>query len=240
MLGDGKEDNEMRRRFCIICYAMVICSLLAGSFALAMETKDIDLTALTQETQRMSRETSSITMVWWIPEVFWEVSFAQSGGLTASQIQEFLKTIREYTMVAVVDGKVGVFGGVTYQPEDFIRANTRLLDAGNKSYPPLIDSDINADTKNLLQMLKPLLVNMIGAMGQNMHFLLFPAKAEDGTEIANAKGKGELKIKLRELEFKWRLPLDALLPTWVCAGCKQECKGSWHFCPWCGAKQAKK
>ena len=215
----------------IMCMSLVVVALLAGS---AGHAADIDLTALTLETQKMSQNSDEMTMVWWIPDEFWKVSFAQTPGMTPAQIEEFLTVVRPYTMVAVVDGSVGVFGGVTYKSEDWVRTNTRLIDAKGTSYAPKTEDEVDADTKNMLQMIKPIMVNMLGSMGENMHFLLFPAKTSTGTQIADAANKGEFMLKLGTKEFKWRLPLDALLPVKVCGCCKQECKGSWSFCPWCG------
>lgn len=204
--------------------------LLGGSAALA----EVDIMALTQETQKMSQKPSEMTLVWWIPEEYWVASFAQSPDMSKTQIDEFLKAIRPYTMVAIVDGEMGSFGGVTYKTEDFVRANTKLVDANGKTYAPKTENDVSPDTKNILQSFKPVLANMLGPMGQNMHFLLFPANGEDGKPIAAAKEKGQFSVVLGQREFKWRLPLDSLLPMKYCPACKLDCKGSWSFCPWCG------
>lgn len=201
--------------------------------------KDIDLQALTQETQKMSQKSDAMTLLWWIPEEYWSASLSQAPNMTASQVAEFLRVIRPYTMVAVLDGAIGPFGGITYKSEDSIRASTRLLDSGGKSYAALTDDEIDADTKAMLQMLKPIMVSMLGPMGQNMHFLLFPGKTDSGARIASAKDKGQFSVKLGQKEFKWRLPLDSLLPAYVCANCREECKGSWSFCPWCGTNLTK-
>lgn len=229
----------MRNRCYVMWCGMVVLvvSLLAGGLAVA---KDIDLQALTQETQKMSQKSDEMTLVWWIPEEFWSATFAQTPGMTATEADEFLKVIRPYTMLAVMDGKMGAFGGVTYKSEDYVRANARLVDSRNKSYSPLTEDKIDANTKNMLRMMKPIMVNMLGPMGQNMHFLLFPGKTYGGVRIAAANAKGEFAVKLGQKEFKWRLPLDALLPTKMCTGCKEECKGSWNFCPWCGKKLRQK
>jgi len=218
-------------------WSLIIVPLLVGRDVYA---GDINVAALTQETQRMSQKPDRIAMVWWIPEEFWSASLAQAPGMTTAQADEFLKVIRPYTMVAAVDGTVGAFAGVTYKSEDWIRANTRLVDAQGRSYAPGTVEDVNADTKNMLQIIKPILANMLGPMGQNMHFLLFPAKTEAGTQIAAAREKGQFTVKLGDEEFKWRLPLDALLPAKLCPACKQECKGSWSFCPWCGESLGRK
>jgi len=201
--------------------------------------KDIDLQALVQETQKMSHEPGKMTLVWWIPEEFWSASLAQTSPMTASKVEEFLKVIRPYTTVVVMEGTMGPFGSVTYESEDYIRTSIRLVDSRNKSYAALTEDEIDANTKTMLQMLKPILANMLGPMGQNMHFLLFPGKSDSGSYIASAKDKGQFSVKLGQKEFKWRLPLDALLPGQVCANCNRECKGSWFFCPECGTKLTK-
>ena len=227
----------MKRLKRVWWWSLVVVVLLPGA---VVRAADIDLMALTQETQRMSQKPDEMAMVWWIPEEFWKASLAQTPRITPTQIEEFLKVVRPYTMVAVVDGNMGAFGGITYKSEDWIRANTRLLDPQGASYAPKTEDEVDADTKNMLLMIKPVIVNMLGSMGQNMHFLLFPAKTDAGARIAPATAKGEFKVKLGSKEFKWRLPLDALLPVKICAGCKQECKGSWSFCPWCGKSLAPK
>ena len=201
--------------------------------------KGIDLQALIQETQKMSQRPDEMTLVWWIPEEFWSASLAQTPTMTASKVEEFLKVIRPYTMVVVIDGTMEAFGGITYKSEDYIRTSTRLVDSRNKSYAALTEDEIDADTKNMLQMFKPIFANMLGPMGQNMHFLLFPGKTDGGSRIASAKDRGQFSVKLGQKEFKWRLPLDALLPGQVCANCNRECKGSWFFCPECGTKLTK-
>ena len=61
-------------------------------------------------------------------------------------------------------------------------------------------------------MMKPIFVNMLGPMGQNMHFFLFPAKDKSGNLIADAKNEGSFTVKLADRPFKWRLPLGSILP----------------------------
>jgi hypothetical protein len=175
-------------------------------------------------------------MVWWMPEEFWAASFSQNQKVTAAGTEGFLKTVRPYTIIAVFDGTVGPFGGITYRSEEQLRAGMRLIDAQGTSYPPLTDEQLSADLKNLLQIMKPMLANMLGPLGQNMQFFVFPGTTRAGARIANATAKGHFKVTLEKKEYAWRLPLDSLLPGKVCPDCHEPCKGSWNFCPWCGAK----
>jgi TonB family protein len=196
----------------------------------------VDVVALTQETQAISRSSDKMTIVWWVPEEFWQASLSEASEVTPAQVEEFLKVLRPYTVVAVVDGTIGTFGGITYRSEEIIRTTTRLVDEQGVSYAPMTDDEVDSDTKNLLQMMTPAIANVIGPMGQNMHFLLFPSKNEAGAPIAQASKKGRFKVMLGTQEFEWRLPLDSLQPVHNCPKCGEVCRGSWSYCPWCGTR----
>lgn len=227
---------RIRSVFSFIFVAIFSVSMHVTSFA---DVKNIDMQELVRETQKMSRKSDEITMVWWIPETFWSASFAQTQGKSSADVEALLKIFRSYTIIVVVDGKMGAFGGISYKSEDLLRTSTRLVDSQGNSYVPRTENEIDADVKNLLRLLKPVFSNVLGPLGDNMHFMLFPAKGKNGKQIANAKESGQFEVKLGEKEFKWRLPLDALLPVLVCDNCRQEGKGSWSFCPWCGTKFTK-
>lgn len=174
---------------------------------LAQEEGKVDLNALTQETQKISQKADEVTFVWWIPEEFWKISFAQDLTATEVQSEEFIKVLQPYTLIAVVDGKVGSFSGVTYSSEADIRANINIRDSQGAYYLQFNEDEVDADVKNLLSMIKPVIVNMLGPLGQNMHFLLFPAKNKNDQNIAEAKKEGTFSVRLGEREFRWRLPL---------------------------------
>lgn len=205
---------------------------------LAQES-NIDLNALIQDTQKQSQNTGEMSFVWWMPEEFWRVSLMQDRTITTVQAEEFIKVLRPYMVIVVVDGKIGAFGGITYISETTIRDNIELIDSHGARYRPLSQQRIDADTENFLSIMKPVFANMLGPMGQNMHFILFPAKNTNGENIAEPKKKGSFVIKLGENEFKWKLPLTSLLPLKICPKCAEKCSGAWNFCPWCGTELSK-
>jgi hypothetical protein len=141
---------------------------------------DIDLQAIAQETQKMSQTPNDLTLVWWVPEQFWQASLERDSTVTKAQVNQFLKTLRPYTMVFIVDGQMGRFGGITFTSEEAVRmarfkatncdffdcSNVTIKDAEGSSYAPLSESAVDPDTKNLLQIFKPIIVNMLGPMGQ--------------------------------------------------------------------------
>ena len=212
---------------------LLVCGSINPSFAQDIK---VDINALIQETQKMSQSAEELTLIWWIPEDFWRASFEQNPNTTAAQIEEFMKVLRPYTMVVAVDGKIGSLGGVTYESESTIRNSIRLIDNQGNNYRALSNEKVDADMKNFLSMMKPVLVNILGPLGQNMYFYLFPAKNKAGHEIANARKEGTFSVKLAKKEFKWRLPLGSLLPPKICPVDGEKMSGAWKYCPWHGVE----
>lgn len=221
----------------IICSALAVMALLLSIGINSGFTQDqIDINALIQETQKRSDKPQEMTLVWWIPEEYWQATLSQSPDITASQIEEQIKVFRPYTIVTVVDGIAGIYGTVTYKSEADIRRNIRIVDNQGNIYLPLSDTDINADTRAVLAMMKPALANALGPIGQNMYFFVFPAQNKQGLGIADAKKEGEFSVKLGEIEFRWKLPLGSLLPLKICPTCQEKVSGSYKYCPWDGTK----
>src|SRR5262249_51801919 len=134
--------------------AVVLVSLCMFIFVGRSQAEQkLDLQSIIKETQRTSSEPNAVTLIWWIPEQFWQVSLGQNPALTAAQTDQFLKMLRPYTVVAIVDGRVGPFAGVSYKTQDEIRASVTLKDVNGLSYAPLAESTIDPDTRNLLQMM---------------------------------------------------------------------------------------
>ena len=220
-------------RVIVLIGILFVCGWMSLSFA---QDRKVDINALVQETQKMSDKSGEMTLIWWIPEEFWRASFDQDPNMTAAQTEEFIKVLRPYMLIVAVDGNIGSFGGVTYKSEATIRGSIQVIDSQGTRYRPLSSENIDADTKNFLAMMKPVFVNMLGPIGQNMHFFLFPAKNTMGQNIAVAKSEGAFSVKLDQRVFKWRLPLGALLSAKICPVDGEKLGGAWKFCPWHGVE----
>jgi hypothetical protein len=216
----------------IVSFFLCVCV----QYGMAQTESKVDLNNLIQETQQRSDKADEMTFVWWIPEEYWQVSFAQNPAMTQGQAEEFIKVFRPYTLILVVDAKVGTFGTPTYKSEAEIRNSIKLKDSQGNLYPPLSEAEVSVNTKNVLAMMKPMWTNTLGAMGQNMYFFLFLAQNKDGQGIAEAKKEGTFAVMLDEREFRWKLPLKSLLPSKICPTCNEKLSGAYKFCPWDGAK----
>lgn len=231
----AKMNNSLSFRTALTVILLAVF-LMFGFIPEGLAKEEIDVNALIAETQKVTREADDLNMVWWIPEEFWRASFSEDPSTTEAQIEEFIDVIRPYTIIVVVDGTIGSLGGITYTSEADIRATVKLRDSAGTVYKPLGEDSIDADIKNFLSMMKPVFINMLGPMGENMHFLLFPAKNKAGKQIADASKEGAFRIELGKREFKWRLPLSSLLPPKICPKCGEKLSGGYKFCPYDGTR----
>ena len=194
----------------------------------------VDLQAVVTETQKVRQNANEIVVVWWTPYEFWQASFSQNPSISKTQIEDALKVLRPYTLIAVINGKIGAFGGITYKSEADIRSSVFIRDSHGTLYPPLSEDKIETNARNFLSIMKPMLANMLGPFGQNSHFILFPTENKKSRKIVDPKREGAFSLKLGEKEFRWRLPLGSLLPRKICPSCGEKLSGAYKFCPWDG------
>lgn len=218
------------------CSALIIGFFILFFAGQSYGQQDIDLKAIIQETQKISQSPDEITFVWWMPEQIWQASMAKNPAITRAQVDAILETIRPYTIIAVVDGQLGTFGGVTYRSKEAIRTSVTIKDARGWSYDPLSESAVDPDTKNLLQMMKPIFGNMLGPLGENMHFLLFESKSKDGRPVANPTRQGVFNILVAGKEFKYRLPLGSVLPAKYDPKTGEKFPGNYKYNPFTGSE----
>lgn len=149
---------------------------------------------------------------------------------------DVLDVVNDYTLVAVVDGTIGVFGGVDFVPEAKVRASLRLIDLRGKEHKPLPQSALSADASNMLAMMRPMMAANLGPMGENLNFYAFPAVDADGARLADATVEGRIAVKTARESYSFRLPLGALLRPKVCPKDDERMNGAWSFCPWHGLR----
>jgi len=214
----------------------LLCTWMANSLAQQSQQGKVDPVALYQDTQKIVQKAGQMTLVWWIPEEFWHVSSADDPRVTKEQAEKLIEVLRPYTLIIVIDGKIGPLSAVTYRTEQEIRAGIQMKDSWGNYYRPLSEDKIDANCENFLSIMKPIFISALGPMGQNMHFFLFPGKSQIGLKIVEAKKKGSFSVILGERKFQWRLPLGSLLAPKICPTCKENCSGAWNFCPWCGTR----
>ena len=194
----------------------------------------IDTNQLIDETQLSGSDPDEMKLVWWIPIEFWESVFAGDNTVTDDQAQNMLDVLSEYTMFAVVDGTIGPFGGVSFEPLETFENKVFVVDMNQEKYAPIKTEKLNSDTQILISSFKPILKNMLGAMGENMHFFVFSDLSKKKERICDPRAKGQVIFEMKGETYSYRTPLGAVLPPKKCPKDDEEMSGAWDYCPWHG------
>ncbi len=193
---------------------------------------EIDLDALIGDTQQSVSDPNKLSLVWWMPIEFWQASFAQDNTITAEYAAELSGILRPYLIVAVVDSKISPFGNPRYTPEPMIRRSLSIKTSAGKVLKPMKDVDVDPDVRSLLNTMKPVFAQLLGGLGQNMHFYVFENEAAGGRLHVTPSQSGSFKLNMVGARYEFKTPLHSVLVPKHCPHCKRELSGAYKFCPY--------
>jgi hypothetical protein len=199
-----------------------------------LQAQEVDLQQLVRDTQITRQASPNIDLVWWIPTDYWRESLRKSA-MTSQQQQELVKTIDGYLIVAVLEGTVGTLGVLSSTSKDAL-AKKMSITVGDKTQKPIDETDLTPGARNFIQMMKPVLANMMGAMGEGLHLMPFNGKDAAGRHLVDPRSKGRISVKIGEKEFPFRLPLGSLLPARFDPDSGERFPGDYEFSPYSGKK----
>jgi hypothetical protein len=214
-------------------------SSAATDTAFAPGSDAVDYAALTRDLTLNRDVDGRMTITMWMPDQFWRASLQNSGRLTDQGIAQYIAVIHPYTLVAVLDAQRGITA-FRYTDIDTMVNDVTIEDAHGTTYSPLPPDSVAEDMKNLIQIFRPLLSNMMGTMGQHMEILVFPSVDKTGHLIADPKKDGSLTVHLGDIALRYRLPLGSILPPSLDPKTGETFPGSYHFNPYTGSKLAQR
>lgn len=226
-------------RFTMLLW-MLVLALLPRGIAQSATSSDtaVDFPAFVREIQQSTREPGHLGILMWTPVEFWEKS-AERVGISAEKAQERYAPLRKYTVIIAGVGKVGI-GNINWISESELRSSLKLRDAAGNEYEPV--QKVSGDAEGLATVIKPLLANMMGTMGQNLQIYFFPGTDKMAKPIADALAPGSFAVVIsnilgtKESVYEWKLPLTSLSPPRYCPVGKERMEASWKYCPWHGVK----
>ncbi|MGB0917596.1 MAG: hypothetical protein ACPGU4_08400 [Flavobacteriales bacterium] len=195
----------------------------------------INLNDLVSETQIMSEDPDRMCFVWWIPDEYWAASLAGDPE-SAGEVGTILEVLGQYTVFSIADGEIGPYGNVDYVPLNAMLENVRVTDKHGDVFKPLTDKEVGGDAKNFLAMMKPMFASMLGPMGENMQFILFPKENLEGKRLLDPFSEGEFGVSLFEETIKFSNPLGSLYAPKSCPIDGKKWNGTWTYCPKHGEK----
>ena len=193
-----------------------------------------DIREFIQETQQSSNESQQLTLVWWIPAEFWDVSLAGNANVPPATAEEIRTVFHDYQVFALLHAKTGMAGlsGVSTRAD--LLSNARF-EIGAKAIAPLDSDKVPPGVQTMLGAMRPMLANMLGQLGQSMELVVYPAMA-DQHRLNDPLQPGNFQFTLYDQTFRWRTPLASLLPKKVDPKSKEEFPGNYEFNPYTGAK----
>jgi len=224
-------NNIMLQNF--IKLALLIFPFLVFSQNKPFEKVNID--DFITETQYSGDSAIDLEVIWWIPTEYWNVIFAQDPMASAAELDAITDMLNDFVVVIAIKGKMGVFGGITYDTNENIRTLTEVnINGENLS---MIEEDkITPDMVNFIGMIKPMMENMIGPMGENMQVMLFENPTNISLLPIDPYSEDELKFSLGSFEKMVQLPLSCLLEEKICPEDNESLNGKWNYCPIHGSK----
>ncbi len=234
----------------ILCVFLALTLYTSANAAQKKAFKDVNIGDLVRETQKQeqirgSSGKNALRVAWWVPLEYWQASLGASGKVTTAMMEQMIKELSPYYIIALVQTEISTFGAFDFYSKNEIRQNAsfEFVDAQGKSkvLQPLIKLDGNIAL--LLQNMKPVLSAAMGNLGRNMHFYAFSNADGKGGKLLSPYKSGKLKIKLKDrvgaapsvLEIETLI--DALHVPRKCSNGKNA-HISWKYCPWDGQKLA--
>ncbi|MAM29794.1 MAG: hypothetical protein CMC13_12290 [Flavobacteriaceae bacterium] len=210
-------------------------SSLSAVFGQFKEAKDVSMEELMLETQFTTENPDKMSMIWWIPFEFWEVSNAQDPTASFDEIAALKTMLEGYEVLAVVEGDIGYFGGITYDTKENVLNSTQIEYKGEMLLQ-VSEKKINSDLANFFSMMKPMVVNMFGPMGENMHFVFFENNNKSTVLPIDPKSSETVTFTLGTYVKEVTLPLNSMLLEKKCPIDKSLHSGKWSYCPFHGEK----
>ena len=99
---------------------------LIGWLALAAPGRAADIREFIHDTQQTANQGSTITLVWWIPPEFWQVSLAANGSVPPDQVSQVIAAVRDYQIFALVRASTGIQGLTEMQSKAELVSNAHL------------------------------------------------------------------------------------------------------------------
>ena len=125
---------------------------------------------------------------------------------------------------------MGSFGDFKPRSAKEVKRNLTVFDEEGKGFEAIDDEDINFQALMFLNMLKPILGNLLGKMGESMNVLVYE---KEGKKIIDPYQEGG-NIKYGKEVIDLDLPLASLLQDKVCPIDNEPMNAKWKYCPYHG------
>lgn len=215
-------------------HLFLLVALLSTATSFGQAPQKVNLTEYIREIQIWEKDNSQMTLAFWIPKSYWKISLQDNPQIPAETVDQLVATFEDYIFVCGLDVTIHNNGTASFTDEAVLRESLSLVDDKSKTYLPLENDQIAPDAVALMESIKPMFRQMLGQMGDGMHFYLFKVQDENGNNTIDEYKEGSFTVKHSNKEFTYTLPLVTLMPSKKCPVDNAEMKGNWTYCPFHG------
>lgn len=192
--------------------------------------EDISSDALLDETQLVSEDPDKLEMIWWIPREYWIAVNAEDPTTSSDEMDDLLDLLEGFEIFAVVLGDINDFGGVNFTDSE---ATVDLFSVTYKETDLafLDENDVPSNLRMVLDIMKPIMRNLLGPMGENINFVVAENPKDTSVIPIDLFGTDTLHLSLGDFHQKIELPLNAVIVEKKCPVNQTLYSGRWNYCP---------
>lgn len=215
---------------------LMVITFLIGFSSFCQENIKVDVVDYIKEVQIWKKQGNNMSFTFWIPTSYWEIALKDSPSVPPGYVNYISSLFQDYVFICALDLEINTNATMTYTLEQDLRNSISIVDGIGMEYFPLENDQITEEVFLMSETLSPMFAQMLGQMGEGMHFYFFEIKDKQGNNIIDEYTKGEFTVKHSNHDFKFQLPLVCLLPPKTCPKDGAEMKGNWNYCPYHGVK----
>ncbi len=203
--------------------------LLMAVFFGHSQNQKVEIAEVIKELQVTKKSGDNMKVAIWLPTEYWAISLQDNPDVTPEVIEKIKSIFEDFILIIAVDVDIV---GAEFKPNPAVKAE--LIDSNNIKHKLLKESELPGETRDMLNVLKPALANMLGNFGKNMQLLMFDATDKNGDKIAEASGEGALTLLYNGERFEWDLPFSFLMSPKKCPVDDAPMNAKWRYCPYHG------
>jgi hypothetical protein len=229
------------RQLAALGVLMAAPAIATAQERLALEQVSLDAMAADTQASPGGVDDSHLALVWWIPHEYWAAAFSREGGMSDDQREEVIATLRDYSLLAVVQADIHPLGAFRFYDLAAVAGSLEIThESGGRSVRLEPLKDIAVELKPLLGAIKPMLSSAMGNLGTNMHFFVLADRDADDRRVADPYLSGVLRVALKKgggerVAIAIETPVNSLFVPRICPNGKPA-HVSWAFCPWGGER----
>jgi hypothetical protein len=209
--------------------AALACAVLSAALVPCASARSIRQPQLMDEiTQQIAVDHEIAFAIWMPPKAFLD-------DMPPKERERFMKSMEGYSIFLVMDGEMSPMANLTAKSRKELVA-TMSLNVEGKTYTPLSDAAVPADLRMIGEMMKPVMKNLLGNLGQQMEMVVFADADANGRTLMREDGTGDASLSMSARTFTWHLPLASLLPPMEDRDNGDTFPGDYAYSPFSGRK----